>query len=273
MPTIAVFGAGPGLGSGVARRYGQGGYDVVLIGRNTERLQGLVTELTGLGVAAHAVTGDLSDPAGVPEIAARVREAAGDPDVIYYAPVSSEVTFVPAAQQSVETARTITNLLYFSFVAVVQDFLPHLLQQRSGAILTAQGATALTGRPGMSGPGPAMAAQRNYLQALQKEVADKGVFVGRLYISALIRNSAIDQEMQRRTAAGAKPLPSAAMIDPDALADKLWAMHHSRRPHETVAPAWGRIVFPLMSWGPVRRLMAKRNGASTSSTNDHSNTK
>ncbi len=39
MPTIAVFGAGPGLGSAVARRYTQAGYDVVLSGRSPERLQ------------------------------------------------------------------------------------------------------------------------------------------------------------------------------------------------------------------------------------------
>ena len=42
-----------------------------------------------------------------------------------------------------------------------------------------------------------MAAQRNYLQSLEKEVAGSGVFVGRLYISALIKNSAIDQAIPR----------------------------------------------------------------------------
>ncbi|MCB0910999.1 MAG: SDR family NAD(P)-dependent oxidoreductase [Propionibacteriaceae bacterium] len=235
MPTIAVFGAGPGLGSAVSRRYAQEGYDVVLIGRSPERLHGLVAELTGLGVAVHAVAGDLSDPAGVGEIAAHVREASGDPDVLYYAPVSSEVAFVPAAQQSVATAQTITNLLYLSFVAVVQEFLPHLLESGSGAILTAQGASALTGLPGMSGPGPAAAAQRNYLQSLAAEVGGRGVFVGRLYISSIIGGSAIDQRMQAARAAGAE-LPPAAVIPAAELADKLWGMHASFGPNEAVVP-------------------------------------
>ena len=64
--------------------------------------------------------------------------------------------------------------------------------------------------------------------------------------------------MQQARATGGRALPAGALVDPDALADKLWKMHHSGRPHETVAPAWGRIVFPLMSSAPVRRLMVKR---------------
>ncbi|MEA4944429.1 MAG: SDR family NAD(P)-dependent oxidoreductase [Propionicimonas sp.] len=235
MPVIAVFGAGPGLGSAVARRYAREGYDIVLIGRRPEPLQALAAELTGQGVTAHAVTGDLSDPAGVGELAARVRAAAGEPDVIYYAPVSSEVAFVPAAQQSAETAQQITNLLYFSLVAVVQEFLPHMLAAGGGAILTAQGASALAGLPGMSGPGPAAAAQRNYLQSLAAEVGGQGVFVGRLYISSIIGGSAIDQRMQAARAAGVA-IPPSAVTPAGELADRLWSMRAASGPNEEVVP-------------------------------------
>ncbi|MCB0910112.1 MAG: SDR family NAD(P)-dependent oxidoreductase [Propionibacteriaceae bacterium] len=258
MPTIVVAGAGPGLGRSVARRYGHEGYQAVLVAQRAEPLESLAAELRNAGIATHAIPADLSDPDAMGDLAARIREAAGDPDVLYYAPVSGGMTFVPAAQLTAEAVAANNRLLLESLVRLVGEFLPHLLDQHSGAILTAQGATALTGRAGMSGPGPAMAAQRNYLQALEKEVAGDGVFVGRLYISALIRNSAIDQAMQQARTSGGKALPAAALIDPDALADKLWKMHHSGRPHETVAPAWGRIVFPLMSSAPVRRLMVKR---------------
>lgn len=258
MPTIVVCGAGPGLGRSVARRYGREGYDVALVARRAEPLASLADDLRAEGLAVHPLAADLADEASVGRLADRIRQEVGEPDVLYYAPTSADMAFVPAENLTPAIVAGNSGLLVETLVALVGEFLPHMLKQHSGAILTAQGATALTGRPQMSGPGPAMAAQRNYLQSLEKEVGDRGVFVGRLYIAALIKGSAIDLAMQQ---AGGKPLPAAALIDPDTLADRLWKMHHAGRPHEAVAPAWGRIVFPLMSSRPVRRPMAKRTSS------------
>jgi NAD(P)-dependent dehydrogenase (short-subunit alcohol dehydrogenase family) len=47
--SIAVFGVGPGLGEAVARRYVQGGYEVVLVARRREPLESLAEDLTGAG--------------------------------------------------------------------------------------------------------------------------------------------------------------------------------------------------------------------------------
>lgn len=252
MPTIAVCGAGPGLSRSVARRYGREGYEVVLVSRTAEKLETMAAELAEEGITAHAVPADLSDPSGVPDLAARIRDVAGDPEVIYYAPVS-QVTFVPAAELTADDIASSTALLVETFAALVGEFLPYMKASHSGAILTAQGATALVGIPDMSGPGPAMAAQRNWLQALGKELAPDGVVVARLYISALIENSAIHQGL---TAAG-KKLPGAALVDPDALAGRLFRIHQKGRPAEISAPKGSRYWFPLTGTKPVRTLMKK----------------
>lgn len=253
MPTIAVFGAGPGLGRSIARTYGKAGHEVALVARNQDKLDALAEDLRRQGVHAHAVAGDLSDPADMPALAERIREAAGDPDVIYYAPTSADMTFVSAAELTPATIEATTSLLVTSFAALVQEFLPHMLARHRGAILTAQGATALTGTPRMSGPGPAMAAQRNYLQALGKELEGQGVYVGRAYISALITGSAIHQSLE----AAGKKVPSAGLVDPDQLADRLLHMQEKGRPHEVTVPALGRAFSALASSGPGRKLMAR----------------
>jgi len=120
-------------------------------------------------------------------------------------------------------------------LALVQEFLPHMLEQGDGAILTAQGGSTVQGLPNMSGPSPAQAAQRNYLQALHAEVAEKGVCVGMLYIGAAIRNSAFHAEMEKAKAAG-DPVWEMPTADPEHLAGLLWTMHGTKGQREVIYP-------------------------------------
>jgi MFS family permease len=53
-----------------------------------------------------------------------------------------------------------------TLIALMHEFLQSMLSRGDGAILTGQGASAAQGLPNMRGPGPAQAAQRNYLQSL-----------------------------------------------------------------------------------------------------------
>ncbi len=104
------------------------------------------------------------------------------------------------------------------------------------AILTAQGASTVQGLPNMSGPGPAQAAQRNYLQSLHAEMADKGVYVGMLYIGALIENSAFHTQIEEAKAAGAPIRDWGPTVNPAHLADLLWTMHCTKGQPEAIYP-------------------------------------
>ena len=184
-PSIAVFGAGPGLGQAVARRYAREGYAVVLVARRQEPLDRLAEDLTSAGATAHVITADLSDTGATPRLAEQIRAKAGNLDALYYAPTPG-TGFVPAANLTPQHAQHFMPLIFYTMLALVQEFLPHMLEQGHGAILTAQGGSTVQGLPHMSGPSPAQAAQRNYLQALHAEVAEQGVYVGMLYIGAAI---------------------------------------------------------------------------------------
>jgi short-subunit dehydrogenase len=232
--SIAVFGAGPGLGQAVARRYAQEGYDVVLVARRRQTLEVFAQELTGTGASAHVITADLADTGAAPELAERVRAVTGEIDALYYAPTPDQ-GFVSAAELTPQRAQDFMPLVFYSLLALVQQFLPPMIEQHSGAILTAQGASTVHGLPHMSGPGPAQAAQRNYLQSLQTEVADKGVYIGMLYIGALIENSAFHAQTEEAKAAGTGR-DWGPTVNPDYLADVLWEMHRTKSPTETKYP-------------------------------------
>ena len=93
---IGVFGAGPGLGQAIARRYAQEGYEVVLVARRRQPLDGFAQDLAGFGTSVHVITADLSDTDVIPELAERIRAATGELDALYYAPTPDQ-GFVPAA--------------------------------------------------------------------------------------------------------------------------------------------------------------------------------
>lgn len=231
--SIAVFGAGPGLGRAVARRYAREGYDLVLVARRHETLEQLAEGLADTRASVHVLAADLSDPAETPRLVDQIRDRVGDLGVIYYAPTPA-TDFVPAADLTVQQAYDSMPLTFYTLIDLVHQFLPGMLDRGAGAILTAQGASSLRGTPNLSGPGPAQAAQRNYLQSLHAELAPRGIYVGALYVGAIIENSAF-HAWTMATNGGTRDWGTT--VAPAHLADLLWDMQAAGGVGEAAYPA------------------------------------
>ena len=81
---LLLVGAGPGLGTAVARRFAAGGYRVTLVARSTDRLRDLAGTLADADATISTIAADASDPDG---LGARMRElylGNGAPGVIVY---------------------------------------------------------------------------------------------------------------------------------------------------------------------------------------------
>jgi short-subunit dehydrogenase len=218
--TIAVFGAGSGLGASVAERFGREGYRVALVARREERLRQIQAGLESSGLEATVFTGDLSDPAGAPRLVETIEETLGPIDVMHYGPLSGNQRFFPARDVDVTTQQRLLDLFFLTPIALIQAILPGMLQRHEGGILVSQGSTAIDPLPGMSGVGPAMAATRNYVRALFAELVGTGVYAGTLTIRVGIDRSEMHALMRSRR--GGEPSPPAA--DPDELAELVWTM-------------------------------------------------
>ena len=240
--SIVVFGSGPGLGQAVAHRYANDGYTVTLVARHAEPLEQLASELRAAGGNAHAVAADLSDTANVAKLAEQIREQAGEPDAIYYGPTpggtARPTTAAPQrpSELAPEDVQAYLPTGFYTLVALVREFVGQMLEQQDGAVLTAGGASAVRGVPYFSGPGPSLAAARNYLECLDAELAGTGVFVGRLYIGATIKDSAWHQHIRAMEAAGQPTRSGDTIVDPADLADILWKMHHTTKQAEVLYP-------------------------------------
>lgn len=65
MPTIAIVGAGSGLGLSIAKAFGDNGFSVALVSRTQEKLDTLAAELNEAGIEAAGFAADVMDPASV----------------------------------------------------------------------------------------------------------------------------------------------------------------------------------------------------------------
>jgi NAD(P)-dependent dehydrogenase (short-subunit alcohol dehydrogenase family) len=230
--TIAIFGAGPGLGASIARRFAAEGFRVALIARNKERLDALVDQLAAEGIDAAGFTADLAAPDEIPALITAIRDRFGRIDVIEYGPIPSN-PFTPAAELKPATIVAGTPLLVLSPLAIVQAVLPEWTQRGDGAFLMTTGATAVHPMPHASGVGPLMAAARNWLYSLHGELAASGIYAGTLSIAAYITGS---QAEQSATAAADPRTAAFPRVDPAELAAIYWDMYTNRDRVEQVHP-------------------------------------
>src|ERR1700754_3914532 len=107
---IAVFGAGPGLGASVARRFGREGYAVALVARRLEPIEALAQALSVEGIEAAAFSADLADQDSALAAVDAIRGRFGRIDAVYYGPVGN-AAFTPARALSADALRELVELL------------------------------------------------------------------------------------------------------------------------------------------------------------------
>ncbi len=233
--TIAVFGAGPGLGRGVARRFGREGYQVALVGRRQEALDEIAGELRDDGV--ESVVADLTQHARIGGVVSAIEDRFGHIDVVCYSPIADN-SFVPVAGLDAAAFQQYVDLMLLTPVEIVSTVLPGMRERGHGAIVVTFGSSAVYPFPTLSGIGPILAAMRSYLHSLSPEVEGDGVYVGDLVIAALIKGSALHEAM---TANSDHILTDTTdegptTVESDELAGLLWDMVNKRDRIEAFHP-------------------------------------
>lgn len=228
--TLAIFGAGPGLGASLATRFGKEGYRIALVARRAVPLEERVAALKTAGIDAAAFPADLTRLDGIAALVSAIDETLGGIDVAIYAPVTPEVGFIPALELDAARLRPLAELFTFAPIELAHALLPGLTA-RGGAFVYGNGLSSIVTMPGMSGVGPAMAAARNFVFTLNAEARARGVFAGVVTIGALIEGSAGHAALTARGQAIDFPI-----ITPDRIADEVWSLVTKRDRVEAVLP-------------------------------------
>lgn len=209
MTTLAVIGAGPGLGAAVARRFGREGYEAALISRDQDRVDALAADLTREGVTARGFAADVREPKTLAAALDAAIATLGPIEVLQYSPVPHQDFMRPVLET---TPADLTGPIEFSVygpVTAVRHVLPGMRALGRGTVLFVNGGTAVVPHPDRAGTSIAFAAESAYGHLLHDTLAGDNIHVAQLVIPGAITAG------HRRK-------------DPAVLADTLWNMHRDR---------------------------------------------
>ena len=211
MTSIAIVGAGAGLGAAVARKFGAQGFSVGLISRNQSRVDALADQLVADGVSAKGFVADVRDPASIAAALEQVTETLGPIEVLQYSPLPQKDFMRPVLETTPADMVGPVEFSIYGPIAAVHQVLPGMrfLGKNKGTILFVNGGSAVKPGRTVTGTSIAFAGQAAYAQLLNEELAAEGI-----QVSQLIIGGAID---------GSDPQKS-----PEALAEQLWSLHTER---------------------------------------------
>ncbi|MDT0321935.1 SDR family NAD(P)-dependent oxidoreductase [Streptomyces millisiae] len=226
MPTIAIVGAGPGMGLAIARVFGSSGFDVALIARTRQKLDALVDQLGAEGITAAAFPADVLDR---PSLTAGLNAAAdhfGGIDVLEYSPASHApgpgLTIATPSETTAENLRPYLEYVFYGAVTAARAVLPAMREADAGTLLFTSGGGSVDPVPMLGNVNPAGAALRNWVINLNKELAGSGVHAAHVAINVWIGDE------------GPEGFPTATSEE---IAPLYWDLHRRRDRAEAVFDA------------------------------------
>lgn len=178
MPTVAITGAGSGLGRALAHEYAKHDYKVFLMGRTDEKLQMVRQEIQNKNGQAEVILCDVSEFASVSIAFQQI----GELDVfINNAGIG---IFGPIDEYTNEDIEHTLNTNVKGTITTVQYALP-LIRESNGRILTIISTAGLRGKVNESIYCASKFAVRGFTESLQKEWKNKEFSITAVYMGGM----------------------------------------------------------------------------------------
>ena len=173
--SVLVTGASTGIGAAYADRFAKRGHDLVLVARNTARLEALAERLRSeTGVSIDILTADLADPDALASVEQRLREDNRIGTLINNAGASLAGSFI---EQSTDDIARLVAVNTTALVRLASAVAPRLAQAGEGAIVNIGSVVGLAPEYGMPVYGATKAFVLHLSQGLSLQLAPHGVYV------------------------------------------------------------------------------------------------
>ena len=199
---LLLIGAGPGVGAGVVRRFGRGGFRSTLIARG-ETLEQLAADLRGDGLEIETVRADIGDLDGYRTTLERIFGTPGAPGVVVYnaaVPDPGEIL-----DTTIERLRIAYDVDVLGAVVAAQVAAPVLRTAGPGTLLFTSGGFADHPVPALASLSIGKAALRSAATLIAAGVREDGIHAATVTIAGSVKPG--------------------TEFDPDKIAELFWSAH------------------------------------------------
>ena len=207
--TALITGATGGIGSELARCFAKEGYDLVLVGRDEEKLAAAAAALSDeFAIEAQILVQDLAQPDAAAHVAETMRARNVQVDALVNdAGFGYDARFV---ESDGERQHDLVQVNVAALTELCHAFAPAMAARGHGAVLNVASVAGFLAGPGMSTYYASKAYVQSFTQALHIELLHTGVHVSAL-CPGPVRTPFWERAGAGRTALAHTPMPPAAV--------------------------------------------------------------
>ncbi|MEO1654760.1 MAG: SDR family oxidoreductase [Bacteroidota bacterium] len=255
---VIITGASSGIGKALAFEFGRQGAQVVITGRNSEKLEATTQSLTQEGIQLQAIVADVSKEVDNQRMIQETVDRFGKIDVlINNAGISMRALF---EDLDIEVIKKVMDINFYGTLFATKAALPHILAQK-GSIVGVSSIAGYRGLPGRTGYSASKFAMHGFLESLRTELLKKDVHILLAcpgFTQSNIRNAALTKDGSHQ---GETPRDEAKMMSAEEVASRIYkAVLHRKRDlvltrqgkitvlMNKILPAWmDKVVYNVMA--------------------------
>lgn len=235
-PIVLVTGGSQGIGQATAQLFAQKGYDLVIAARQADRLEAAAEAIrSSYHREVLAVPTDVRDPEQVQNLVDRALEKFGAIDIL----VNNAGIYIsgPVESFSLDDWHQAIDTNLWGYIHTIYALLPHLLDRKRGTIINVSSIGGKVPVPYLAPYSTTKFAIAGLTEALQAELAPKGIQVSGIYPNLIKTNfleraifRGVDPSDEQKRRQQIEQLLEVPMVEkPEDVAQAIWKAVSERK--------------------------------------------
>jgi NAD(P)-dependent dehydrogenase (short-subunit alcohol dehydrogenase family) len=222
-PVALVVGAGDATGSAITRRFAEGGFTVVAVRRNGEKLDPLVNTLRDKGLSCIGRSVDARKEEDISALLHDIETNIGPLQVVIFN-IGANVWF-PFTETTTRVFTKVWEMACLAGFLTGREAAKVMVPRGRGSIFFTGATASLRGSAGFSAFSAAKHGLRAVAQSLAREIGPQGIHVAHLVV-----DGAIDTEFIKQTLPAKYKLKDQdGILNPDSIANTYWNLHQQSK--------------------------------------------